>query len=90
MILNELQDKDEKLLGNEEQNNKLWYIDPDKLKPHEINGKIYGNDELDQLDEDLVESIGLNGQLEPIVINGRNNKIISGHRRWRALKKLKE
>lgn len=73
----ESQDKDEKL---------LHYIDPKKLKPHPKNVEIYGREEVD---EELVESILEKGQLEPIVID-QNYRIVSGHRRWRALTKINE
>jgi len=54
------------------------------LKPNPFNVMIYGEEELDN---DLLESIKLKGLLEPIVIKD-DGIIISGHRRWAALKKL--
>ena len=66
--------------------NELLYIDPKKIKPHEINTQLYGREDID---EALLESIRAQGQLEPIVID-QDNYIISGHRRWKVLLKLKE
>ena len=54
------------------------------LKPHPMNAVIYGDEDADP---ELVESIRQNEQLEPLVIN-KNYVIISGHRRWMALKTL--
>lgn len=71
--------------GNKE-NSKVLYIDPNELKPHPKNDEIYG---LEDVDDDLVESILVSGQLEPMIITD-NNIIISGHRRWRALKKIND
>ena len=66
--------------------NELLYIDPKKIEPHEINTQLYGREDID---EALLESIRTQGQLEPIVLDQDNN-IISGHRRWKVLLKLKE
>jgi hypothetical protein len=94
-----IQDKKPRQPKKEEQTEKEEYKifkeNLDKLKPHPKNTEIYGNEEIDL---DLVESIIENGQLEPIVVtheikNSKKTKnylIISGHRRWQALKKIKE
>jgi N6-adenosine-specific RNA methylase IME4/ParB-like chromosome segregation protein Spo0J len=66
--------------------NEISYINPKKIKPHEINTQLYGREDID---EALLESIRTQGQLEPIVLDQDNN-IISGHRRWKVLLKLKE
>lgn len=66
--------------------NVLIEIDPMQLHEHEINAELYGEEDLD---ETLLESIRTQGQLEPIMIDQDNN-IISGHRRWKVLRKLKE
>lgn len=58
-------------------------IQVSKLIPHPLNSQIY---RLTQL-EDLIYSIGEVGLLQPIVIN-RVNQILSGHRRFEAIKKL--
>lgn len=93
--LNELEDKNEEIKNEIEnlqedeelkEEKEFWLIDPDKLIPHKKNETIYGREEVD---EDLVDSIRANGQLEPIIIN-QKDEILSGHRRWRALKKIKQ
>lgn len=58
-------------------------IQVSKLIPHPLNSQIY---RLTQL-EDLIYSIGEVGLLQPIVIN-KVNQILSGHRRFEAVKKL--
>jgi hypothetical protein len=63
-------------------------IDPEDLIAHSINQVLYGDEPVDNT---LVNSIIRKGQLEPIVvteINPENGKytIISGHRRWLALR----
>lgn len=60
-------------------------IDVSKLKPNPINDTIYENNQ-SQLEE-LKKSIEINGLLEPLVAT-RQYKLISGHRRWRALTDL--
>ncbi len=57
---------------------------PGDLKPNPFNVDIYGTEEVD---EELLISIKEKGLLEPIVIKD-DGTIISGHRRWLALKKL--
>lgn len=58
-------------------------IKVEKIHPHPINGAIY---ELSNID-DLVTSIREVGLLQPLIINQRN-QIISGHRRYEAIKQL--
>lgn len=57
---------------------------PKDLKPNPFNVDIYGTEDVD---EELLISIKEKGLLEPIVIKD-DGTIISGHRRWLALKKL--
>lgn len=64
--------------------NQYTELDPSELKPNPINVTIYGEEKADQ---ELVESISKRGQLEPLVIT-ENKTIISGHRRWLALKEI--
>ena len=59
-------------------------IDINKIKPHPKNKEIYSISNL----KDLIESIKEVGLLEPIVIN-QKNQIISGNRRYEAIKSLK-
>ena len=54
-----------------------------ELTEHPENSKIYQDTDL----SDLQNSLSLYGQLEPIVIT-KNKKIISGHRRFAAIKSL--
>ena len=58
-------------------------FDISKLRAHPLNDEIYSK-KRDEEDEDLRNSIKLNGLLEPIVILKGSNQVISGHRRWRA------
>ena len=53
------------------------------LKPNPINSDIYDDTDL----SDLKNSIEANGQLEPIVVN-KKNEIISGHRRYFSMVQL--
>ena len=55
-----------------------------KIKPHPKNKEIYTLSNL----SDLSKSIAEIGLLEPIVIN-QNNQIISGNRRYEAIRSLK-
>ncbi|MDQ1275856.1 MAG: ParB protein [Euryarchaeota archaeon] len=60
------------------------------LKPHPINLQLYGEEGTDYR---LVESIKEKGQLEPLIVVKDKEVpgdyiIISGHRRWTALKHL--
>ena len=57
----------------------------DKLRPHPINETIYDSDEA-QLEE-LMNSIEVNGLLEPFTIDN-DNFVYSGHRRLEAVKRL--
>ena len=54
-----------------------------KLKPNPINATIYDDTDLN----DLKNSIEANGQLEPLIIN-KKNEIISGHRRYYSMVQL--
>jgi hypothetical protein len=66
-------------------------IDPDELEPHDKNTEIYGPEPVDL---ELLKSIKENGQLDPVVITRDSIKkklsIISGHRRWKAIKMINE
>ena len=55
-----------------------------EIKPHPKNSEIYDLSNIN----DLVLSIDEVGLLQPIIIN-RNNQILSGHRRFKAIKILK-
>jgi len=52
-----------------------------------INYQIYSSKHTKE-DEELEQSITLYGQLEPVLVNKENNQLISGHRRYKTLKKL--
>ena len=54
-----------------------------ELKPHPLNADIYD----DGADDKLIQSIRENGILEPLIVDHKN-RIISGHRRWDAARKL--
>ena len=70
---------------NETENEtEIRLIDPLELHPNPVNVTIYGEEEVDP---ELVESIDQQEQLDPFVITD-GNIIISGHRRWLALKTL--
>lgn len=74
-------------MKSEEQRLKL---DTEKLKPNPINLQVYGNEGTDYR---LINSIEEKGQLEPLVVIEDKEVpgdyvIISGHRRWTALKTL--
>ena len=63
----------------------IWMqISIKKIKSHPKNKEIYTLSNL----SDLSKSIAEIGLLEPIVIN-QNNQIISGNRRYEAIKSLK-
>ena len=53
------------------------------LKPQSINATIYDDTDL----TDLKNSLDANGQLEPLIIN-KKNEIISGHRRYFSMAQL--
>jgi hypothetical protein len=65
--------------------------DLNELVPHEVNVVLYGQE---KVDDTLVDSILKKGQLEPIVVTKNDDEekytIISGHRRWMALKAINE
>lgn len=52
---------------------------PSQLMPHALNDRIYG----DSADTELIESIKQKGILTPLTVTF-DDRIISGHRRWRA------
>ena len=56
------------------------------LKPHQKNTQIYGTNEDVS---DIKASILSNGLITPLTISN-NNIIISGHRRWKALRTCSE
>lgn len=70
----------------QEEETKIYLIDPTELKPNPVNVDVYGEEEVDLV---LVGSIKELGQLDPIVITA-DKTIISGHRRWVALLALKD
>lgn len=55
------------------------------LRPHKLNKKLYGNEELPG---SFIESVRAKGILVPLVIKP-DGTIISGHRRWQAALALK-
>ena len=62
---------------------KIIQIDISKVIPNPKNDEIYAKTDLTQ----LKQSLETNGQLEPIVINSKN-EIISGHRRYFSIVQL--
>ncbi len=62
-------------------------VNPDELKQHPVNDALY--DDGQSVDLALVENIRKKGLVEPLIIK-EDNTIISGHRRWRALKHINE
>ncbi|HIL26840.1 MAG TPA: DUF4338 domain-containing protein [Nitrospinaceae bacterium] len=58
-------------------------LSTNEIKPNPINDQIYSVTEID----DLELSLKTHGQLEPIVVN-KKNTLISGHRRFYAIKRL--
>lgn len=62
-------------------------VDPEELKQHPVNDALY--DDGQSVDLALVENIRKKGLVEPLIIK-EDNTIISGHRRWRALKHINE
>lgn len=70
--------------------NQSLQLSTKNLKPHPINLELYGEEETDYK---LIDSIREKGQLEPLVVIidkevSGDYIIISGHRRWEALKYL--
>jgi len=59
-------------------------VDVDKLQSHELNQKIYGDEEISQNFLDSIDEFGI---LVPLKVKP-DNTIISGHRRWKGAKKL--
>lgn len=64
---------------SEQQSAMIEWINPQSLRPHPMNERIYGVDGY----QDLIESIKELGVLQAIYCTS-NNIIISGHRRWHA------
>lgn len=62
----------------------LEWIAPGKLRPHPKNAEIYGTNE--SIDA-LIDLITRSGWIEPLIVT-TGNRIISGHRRWRAAQAL--
>lgn len=60
-------------------------MDLEKINPHPLNEKIYGNDKVQQ--DELKKSIEMLGLLEPLTIT-KDNTLVSGHRRLQALKEI--
>lgn len=58
-------------------------MDISKLQPHPENHRIYGAQDLSELEHSLMTY----GQLEPLAIT-KDNRIISGHRRFTAMSNL--
>ena len=64
--------------------NKIWnIIKLEELTSHPDNNRIYSPTDLN----DLEKSLSSRGQLEPIAIT-KSNRIISGHRRFTAMRSL--
>lgn len=57
------------------------------IKENPKNYEIYSSTHSKE-DEDLYQSIKLYGQLEPCLVNKKNNQLISGHRRYNTIKNL--
>ncbi|MFZ4462502.1 MAG: ParB N-terminal domain-containing protein [Bacteroidales bacterium] len=62
-------------------------IDINSLKEHPLNKEIYGDDDMDQLNE-LVQKIKESGWIKPIIVTKFDYVILSGHRRYRAALQL--
>jgi len=74
--------------GLRKKGNILMFMQVNDLKPHPLNDTIY--DKFDpEVSADLIESIKINGLIDPIIIN-QDNVIISGHRRWEVHKILEQ
>jgi hypothetical protein len=57
------------------------------IKENPLNFEIYSSKRSKE-DEELEQSIRLYGQLEPCIVNIKNNQLISGHRRFNSLKRM--
>lgn len=57
---------------------------PKELRPNPLNSEIYGDEKADQV---LIESLKQKGQIESVIIK-EDKTIVSGHRRWLALKAM--
>lgn len=83
--------KEENLEKRKVITDKIIEKDLNELIPHEVNVVLYGHE---NVDDTLVDSILKKGQLEPIVVTKNDDEekytIISGHRRWMALKHINE
>ncbi len=60
-------------------------MDLDKINPNPLNNQIYGYNPVEH--KELKKSIELNGLLEPLTIT-RNNLLVSGHRRYKAVREM--
>ena len=61
------------------------HVKVDKLRPHELNDDIYTNKNIDKL-VDKINTYGFQ-DTQPLLATS-DNKILSGHRRYRAAKKV--
>jgi len=75
-----------KLKGSYTMENKsgIRYVNVNEMKPHPENEKIYGNESVDDL-VDQIQAFG--GIADPLKIK-EDNTIISRHRRWKVARKL--
>ncbi len=82
-IMEEVEEKLDKIEGNEEAIQKLKVIDiePNRNQPR----RVFDEEAL----EELAESIKEYGLLQPIIVSKKDNyyEIVAGERRWRACKK---
>jgi len=58
-----------------------------QIKENPINYEIYSSTHSNE-DEELKQSLIQYGQLEPCLVNSKNNQLLSGHRRFNTLKKI--
>lgn len=58
-----------------------------EIKENPINYEIYSSTHSNE-DKELKQSLELYGQLEPCLVNRKNNQLLSGHRRFNTLKKI--
>lgn len=66
---------------------KVLRVSINEIKENPINYEIYSSNHSNE-DEELKQSLELYGQLEPCLVNRKNNQLLSGHRRFNTLKKL--